>query len=79
MSRENVLRTVLAISRYTIGWVLEEQTETERRAIRDTDRGDDYLADLQQLLDHQNPDSAFEFGLHALIAGLLNPEQPLQD
>lgn len=76
---EDALRAIQALSRYTVGWVLEEQAAADR-----ADEGEFDLAAYPRLrsahaiLHRQDPDADFEFGLRALVAGVIDqlPEQP---
>ena len=64
LTRDEALSLLMAVSRYTVGWVLEEQ------AFRD--RGE--MAGVPQVMIdlHQGDTSAsFDFGLQALLAGAL--------
>jgi len=75
LSAEDALRALLAISRYTIGWVLEEQADAARAAeVPATDRPafEDHatLRSARAIFEQRDPDSDFEFGLTALVAGL---------
>ena len=72
---EDALRAILAVSRYTIGWVLEEQAD----AVREGDPAaaiavalDDFpaLSAGRSVLEQRDPDGDFDFGLNALVAGL---------
>lgn len=69
------LRTILALGRYTVGWVLEEQATGERA---DADAFAELaehptLRGARTMFAHPDPDADFEFGLTALITGLLPP------
>jgi TetR/AcrR family transcriptional regulator, tetracycline repressor protein len=71
MSDLDAARAVLAISRFTVGWVLEEQASA-------ADAGPPDLTDLPHLtaaravLVGRDADRDFDFGLEALIAGILS-------
>lgn len=73
MSAEDAQRAVLAVSRYTIGWVLEEQAEAERPP---ESGGGFALTDFPTLqagravFERRNADENFDFGLMALVNGL---------
>jgi TetR/AcrR family transcriptional regulator, tetracycline repressor protein len=72
-------RAALAVSRYTIGWVLEEQAASSRTEAAE---GGPDLSDFPELqaardvLEQRNPDADFDFGLRALIAGLAVAARP---
>lgn len=72
MSAHQALQTGMVISRYTIGWVLEEQAS----ALRMPDP-DDVADDAPQLsaallaFNQDDSDANFEYGLTALIDGLV--------
>ena len=72
---EDALRAVLAVSRYTVGWVLEEQADAVREGVPGTDHAvalDDYpaLRAGRSVLEQRDPDADFDFGLKALVDGL---------
>ena len=72
-SPEDALRTLLAISRYTVGWVLEEQARSQRPT-DDTMQPDAASPLLQRALavvGHAHPEADFDFGLRALIEGAM--------
>ncbi len=72
-SPEDGLRMLLAISRYTVGWVLEEQARTQRPK-DDTMKPDAASPLLQRALavvERFHPEADFDFGLRALIEGAM--------
>ena len=72
-SPESGLRTLLAISRYTVGWVLEEQARKQRaeedRMQPDTDSP--MLLRALAVVERFHPEADFDFGLRALIDGAM--------
>ena len=74
LSPDDALRTVLAISRYTIGWVLEEQAQMQREdggAMTAVAASAPVLTQARGVVDRGNHDADFNFGLDALIAGAM--------
>lgn len=74
LSPDDALRTVLAISRYTVGWVLEEQARAQREdtsAMSPDPAATPTLARARAVVEQVDPDADFAFGLHALIAGAM--------
>ena len=74
LTADDALRTVLAISRYTVGWVLEEQAQAQRddgRRISPAPASGSTLARAQAVIDQRDRDADFAFGLHALIDGAI--------
>lgn len=66
-------RAALAVSRYTIGWVLEEQAISGRADHRggEPDLGAfPGLDAARDVYEQRDPDTDFDFGLRALVAGL---------
>lgn len=64
LTRDEALRLLMTVSRYTIGWVLEEQ------AFRD--RGESTGAPQAMIdLHHGDPGASFDFGLQLILAGAL--------
>jgi TetR/AcrR family transcriptional regulator, tetracycline repressor protein len=65
---------LIAVSRYTIGCALEQQTARDRGAITfDTDPDDDvvrHLTTIARQVEDLGPDHEFEVGLAALLRGL---------
>ena len=72
-SPEDALRTLLAISRYTVGWVLEEQAGAQRDGEKtmQPDASLPVLLRAQAVVQHTDPTANFDFGLRALIAGAM--------
>lgn len=74
MTPDDALRTVLSISRYTIGWVLEEQAYAQRpepgTMVPDA-VATPTLARAQGVVDQLDRDADFDFGLRALITGAM--------
>ena len=69
----NAARAVLAVSRYTVGWVLEEQAATSGDPNIEAMIEADVFPALhaaRHVFDQRDPDGDFDFGLRALIAGL---------
>ena len=73
LSPDDALRTLQAISRYTVGWVLEEQAAAQREEKGITSLGDGMstLGEADLIAVRLDPDAAFEFGLRALIVGAM--------
>lgn len=74
LSPDDALRTLLAISRYTIGWVLEEQAQAQRddRRLMSPDPASvPMLARARAVFEQIDPDADFAFGLRALILGAM--------
>ena len=70
---EDGLRTLLAISRYTVGWVLEEQAGTQRDdgQTMPPDAISPMLLRARAVVQHLDPTANFDFGLRALVAGAM--------
>lgn len=66
---KDALRLQLAVSRYTVGWVLEEQAEAERDGAPDVSLGDGRTPVLTAAQRDRDADAEFDYGLRALIAG----------
>lgn len=80
MTAGDASRAALAISRYTVGWALEEQAQSHR------DRNDHPKMNLQafpdleaarEVLEQHDPDEDFTFGLTALVSGLTRQSYPV--
>ena len=73
LSPEDALRTLQAIGRYTVGWVLEEQAAARRedRPAAFPDSASPLLAQAATVIGRTGPDADFDFGLRALIAGAM--------
>lgn len=73
LTPEDGLRTLLAIGRYTVGWVLEEQAGAQRAGQRtmQPDAASPTLLRAQAVVQHLDPTANFDFGLRALIAGTM--------
>ncbi|KWX26000.1 hypothetical protein AFM11_01720 [Mycolicibacterium wolinskyi] len=67
-SAEAAAYSLIAISRYTVGAVLEQQAESEKPG--DIDESAEGLPGLLARLEAAGPDVEFEFGLTALIDGI---------
>ncbi len=78
LSPDDALRTLLAISRYTVGWVLEEQAHAQRAdtgtMVPDAASAPT-LARARTVADQLAPDVDFDFGLRALIVGAMRHRQ----
>lgn len=70
-------RATLAVSRFTIGWVLEEQAASAAGAERGAyDLGSHpELEAARAVFEQRDPDTDFEYGLNALVTGLAMPRQ----
>ena len=72
-SPEGALSTLQAVSRYTVGWVLEEQAAAHRKK-KDGEDGLSHGSALGRagaIAAQVDPKSAFAFGLRALITGAM--------
>lgn len=76
-TRTDAIRAMLAMSRYTVGWVLEEQAATASpEGWADTPSTGDglpsILADdaVRHVLEQRDPDADFTFGISALAHGI---------
>jgi TetR/AcrR family tetracycline transcriptional repressor len=79
LTAADALRALLAVSRYTIGWALEEQAHIARPQQPNPDRNLAEFPALRQsaaVLAQQDPDADFDFGLRALISGLQRYVEP---
>ena len=78
-STADALRTQIAVGRYVLGWVLEEQADAADAAER-TDEGErmaasdlafyPLLAEGIEALKRDDPDTGFEFGLGLMLDGI---------
>jgi TetR/AcrR family transcriptional regulator, tetracycline repressor protein len=71
MSDVDAARSVLALSRFTVGWVLEEQAGDGDDSVPDLAR-QPHLAAARDVFAGRDGDADFDFGIHALIAGALS-------
>ncbi|MFZ4896447.1 TetR/AcrR family transcriptional regulator C-terminal domain-containing protein [Plantibacter sp. Mn2098] len=72
LSAREALQTGMVISRYTIGWVLEEQASILRLPAPDDIQNDaPALSSALQSFDQGDSNANFEYGLAAVIDGLL--------
>ena len=74
LSPGDALRTLLAISRFTVGWVLEEQAQAQRGnagAAAPDPASAPTLAHAWTVIGQLEPDADFDFGLRALIVGAM--------
>ncbi|HMG50510.1 MAG TPA: TetR/AcrR family transcriptional regulator C-terminal domain-containing protein [Inquilinus sp.] len=76
-SPADALRTEIAIGRYVLGWVLEEQADTADAAEREAERMAPadlapypLLAQGMEGLRQGDPDAEFEFGLGLMLDGI---------
>ena len=69
LTRDEALRTLMAVSRYTVGWVLEEQAFGERG---DAEGVPKVMIDLHQ----GDTTASFDFGLQAILNGALMKRRP---
>ncbi len=60
----------IAVSRYTIGATLEQQSSTGTPILTTVTAGAEHLAQLAEQVAALGPDHEFAVGLHALVAGL---------
>jgi|SRR5882757_4542663 len=65
---QDAARAILAISRYTIGWALEEQAARTPEEVTDLD-GFPALGAAREIFEQRDPERDYDFGLRALIAG----------
>ena len=64
LTRNEALRLLMAVSRYTVGWVLEEQAFLDRGETTGVPQA---MIDLHQ----GDTSTSFDFGLQAILAGAL--------
>jgi TetR/AcrR family tetracycline transcriptional repressor len=78
LSPDDAVRTIMAVARYTVGWVFEEQAHSQRqpRGLGTIDpEAFPALAKAGSALTGKDRDSDFDFGLRALIAGAMKNKQ----
>lgn len=74
LTPNNALRLTLAVSRYTVGWVLEEQAIKERGIATSARREEAISTELQNTVKRLSKSAStanFDFGLRAMIEGVL--------
>jgi TetR/AcrR family transcriptional regulator, tetracycline repressor protein len=76
LSPADAARGALALSRYTLGWVIEEQAgqgRSARKGVEASQTTFPALGAARQVLDETDPDFDFDFGVRAMLRGLLRP------
>jgi TetR/AcrR family tetracycline transcriptional repressor len=78
LSPDDAVRTIMAVARYTVGWVFEEQahSQREKRGLGSVDpNAFPTLTKAGSVMIGKDPDADFDFGLRALIAGAMKARQ----